>query len=191
MASRLLCERLKAADTGWLPEYAGNVRRRAMPHDVLAGLFGDDAVLVPVPGSRPATVGVWAAERLAVALLGVGLAHCVWRALYRRYPVRKSATAVNTQRPTVRQHYESFAVATVPCAADPVAAPRLILIDDVITKGRTIFAAALRLYEVFPHADIRAFALVRTLGFLPEVSRSIEPCQGVVRWAGGDTRREP
>ena len=162
-----------------------------MPHEVLASLFGKDAVLVPVPGSRPAAASTWAAERLAVALHGVGLGHSVWSALYRRFPVRKSATAVNVARPTAHQHYESFAIAAMPRTANFPPPQRMILIDDVLTKGRTIFAAALRLHEAFPHADIRGFALVRTLGFLSDVPHSLEPCQGVIRWAGGDTRREP
>jgi hypoxanthine phosphoribosyltransferase len=68
---------------------------------------------------------------------------------------------------------------------------RIVLVDDVITKGRTILAAAAKLQQVLPHTDIRAFALVRTMGFLPDVTRFLEPCQGVVRWAGGDARRDP
>jgi len=68
---------------------------------------------------------------------------------------------------------------------------RLVLVDDVITKGRTILAAAIRLHEAFPNADIRAFALVRTKGLVSGVADALDPCQGIVRWAGGDARREP
>jgi hypothetical protein len=67
----------------------------------------------------------------------------------------------------------------------------IVLIDDVITKGRTVLAAAARLQAVFPHADIRAFALIRTVGFRQRMDCLIEPCDGVVRWAGGDARRDP
>ncbi len=133
--------------------------------------------------------GHWPAERLAFALQGVGLAGFVWAGIHRIHQVRKSATAINGDRPTVRQHYDSFAVAAAP--PDAVLRQRLVLIDDVITKGRTIFAAALRLQEAFPEADIRAFALVRTMGFVSGVTHAVEPCQGVVRWAGGDVHREP
>jgi hypothetical protein len=92
----------------------------------------------------------------------------------------------------VQQHYDSFAVTALPPPFKATATPpRLVLIDDVITKGRTLFAAATRLHEAFPFADIRGFALVRTMGFLPDLSHPFEPCAGVVRWAGGDTRREP
>lgn len=149
-------------------------------------MFGTDVTLVPIPGSNPLTTRVWAPERLAVALHGVRLAGSVWLGIQRRFPVRKSATALNADRPTVQQHYDSFFVPSLSNA--PL---RIVLVDDVITKGRTILAAAARLQEALPNADIRAFALVRTMGFLPDVGHFLDPCQGVVRWAGGDARREP
>ena len=185
-ASRQLCARLKTADVAWLPRCARTVHDQAIRYEALAGLFAGDVILVPVPGSAPRSTRVWAAERLATALYSVGLGSHVWPAVRRLTAVRRSATAINTDRPTVQQHFESLAIAT---RAQPRG--RLVLIDDVITKGRTILAVAARLHTAFPDADIRAFALVRTMGLLPDVARFLEPCQGVVRWAGGDARRDP
>lgn len=192
-ASRLLCTRLKLGDSAWLPFYARMVHNQAIRHGMLSGLFGGASVLVPVPGSGAmASQRVWAAHRLALALQGVGLGGTVWTGVSRRFPVRKSATALNGDRPTVQQHYESFSVAARwDVTGLPSPPTRIVIVDDVITKGRTLLAAAIRLYEAFPHADIRAFALVRTMGFVSDVSQSLDPCQGVVRWAGGDARREP
>jgi hypothetical protein len=184
-ASRALCLRLKSGDPEWLPSCVGKVYE-AIRHDALAGLFGKEVILVPVPGSAPAPGAAWAAERLAVALREIGLGNCVWQIVQRRFAVRKSATALNTDRPTVQQHYESFSI-----ARSAISPERIVLVDDVITKGRTILAAAARLHEAFPNADIRAFALVRTMGFLPGVANPLQPCQGFVRWAGGDARRDP
>ena len=185
-ASRQLCARLKTADVTWLPAYARIVHGQANRQEALAELFAGDVILVPVPGSAPQSTRAWAAERLATALHGVGLGKCVWPGIRRRSAVRRSATAINTARPTVQQHFESLAIATSACPRG-----RLVLIDDVITKGRTILAVAARLYEAYPNADIRAFALVRTMGLLPDVARFLDPCQGVVRWAGGDAWRDP
>lgn len=185
-ASRQLCARLKSADSTWLAAYAGLVRGLTMRHEAFAEIFGSDVTLVPVPGSDPSAARVWAAERLAVAMHGVRLGRSVWLGIQRRLAVRKSATAPNTDRPTLRQHYESLSVTDL---SDPPR--RIVLVDDVITKGRTILAAAAKLQEAFPNSDIRAFALVRTMGFLQRVTHFLEPCQGVVRWAGGDARREP
>ena len=52
-------------------------------------------------------------------------------------------------------------------------------------------AAALRLRQSFPQSQIRAFALVRTLGLIPEVHRVFDPCKGEIRWNGTDAQRDP
>ena len=53
-------------------------------------------------------------------------------------------------------HYDSLDVEP---AADVCG--DLVLIDDVVTKGRTLLAAAWRLQEAFPQARVRAFALLQ------------------------------
>jgi adenine/guanine phosphoribosyltransferase-like PRPP-binding protein len=90
------------------------------------------------------------------------------------------------ERPTVQQHYQSFAV--IPSSKP---AKKIVLVDDVITKGRTLAAAAMRVQDAFPDAEVRAFALVRTMGFVLDVPRLFDPCQGEVRWNGEDAYRTP
>ena len=118
-----------------------------------------------------------------VLVIGAGVAGLAAIAAARS--IGASVRAFDT-RPTVREHYESFRVRLT---AEPI--ERIVLVDDVITKGRTLLAAAMRLRECFPHADLRAFALVRTVAFRRGLERLIEPCSGVIRWAGGDARRDP
>jgi predicted amidophosphoribosyltransferase len=185
-ASRRLCERVKDSDPLWLPRYVGQVCRASFRDPQLAALFARAAVLVPVPGSAASAGAPWAALQLAIALKEAGLARRVWRALQRQTTVRKSARAPSRERPTVREHYESFGVAPT-----LIAHPRVVLIDDVVTKGRTLLAAAARLQVALPHADIRAFALIRTQGFAQRLDSLFEPCHGVIRWAAGDAWREP
>jgi hypothetical protein len=186
-SARILCQRVKASDPLWLPRYVGCMVELMARERLFQQLFAREAILVPVPGSAPSCRALWPAWQLAMALRQLGLARDVWLGLERRYPVRKSATALVGARPSVRQHYESFSVAPAP---NPLP-NRIILVDDVITKGRTLLAAAARLRYELPHADIRAFALVRTMGFLSQLDRLLAPCAGVVHWAGGDARREP
>jgi hypothetical protein len=185
-ASRQVCERVKTSDPHWLPRYAGVVYQASLSDPGLAALFARGTVLVPVPGSSASGGMPWAASQLAVALSQVGFALPVWVGLRRDVAVRKSAHAPNALRPSVAQHFESFSVA-------PLNSPirSLVLVDDVVTKGRTLLAAAARLRAELPCADIRAFALLRTHGFVRRLDQLTGPCHGVIRWAGGDAHREP
>ena len=184
--SRLLRALLKAGDATFMLKYAARVRQQAKDSPLLAGFFDATDVLVPVPGSAPYIAGgLWAAEHLAVALVNEGLGAAAWTGLRRVRAVRKSATAAPGERPTVNLHYESFVIER------PTIPPeRIVLIDDVVTKGRTLLAAASRVREAFPCAQIRAFALVRTMGF-SGVQQLLDPCIGEIRWRAGDAHRSP
>lgn len=185
--SRRLRTRVKAMDARWLPRYAARVREEFRERGRFRELFGDSAVLVPVPScSCDCATGGWAAARLATELYSVGLARTVWQGLRRQHRVRKSATAAPGERPSVWQHYDSLRLEPVLIASD-----RLVLVDDVITKGRTLLAASMCLRAAFPEAQVSAFALVRTLGLVDEITRLVDPCEGEIRWLGEDARRRP
>lgn len=185
-ASRQICERVKRIDPLWLPAYAGFVYRTSLRDRQLRALFSPGAVLIPVPGSEAYSSSRWTSLQLALALSEIGFALTVWTGLQRRVAVRKSATAPQAERPTVMQHFDSFSVTRAHGAVR-----KIVLVDDVITKGRTLLAAALRLQVELPPAEIRAFALIRTLGFLRQVDHLTDVCHGLIRWTGGDARREP
>jgi hypothetical protein len=154
----------------------------------LVCFFPAEAILVPVPGSSPsAWGGATASGRLAVALWRHGLGKGIWFGLRRVRAVRKSATAAPGSRPSLRTHFDTMAV-------DRVKAPAMshvVLIDDVVTKGRTLLAAAMRLSEVFPRADVRGFALLRTMGYAPVFNQLLMPCTGKIEWKCDDARRSP
>jgi len=185
--SRLLRALLKAGDANFMLKYALRVRQQAADSPLLAGFFSAADVLVPVPGSAPSAAGGWwAARHLAVALINEGLGGAEWSGLRRVWAVRKSATAAPGERPTVNLHYESFIIER------PATPPeRIVLIDDVVTRGRTLLAAAARVHEAFPSAQIRAFALVRTMGLISSVQQLLDPCRGEIRWKAGDAYRNP
>lgn len=185
--SRLLRTLLKAGDETFMRKYVSRVCQEARSSPVLAGFFGPGDLLVPVPGSAPYYAGnPWPSQHLAADLVKNGMGGAVWTGLHRVRAVRKSATAAPGRRPTVSIHYDSFYV-------EPPAEPSLgiVLIDDVVTKGRTLLAAASRLQEAFPGVPIRAFALLRTMGLLPDVPSLLHPCKGEIRWRGGDAHRSP
>jgi len=60
------------------------------------------------------------------------------------------------ERPTVARHYDSFVVGRMDSLCER---PHFVLIDDVVTKGRTLLAAAARLQEAkqtIPHFYLTA-----------------------------------
>jgi hypothetical protein len=185
--SRLLRALLKEGDEHFMFKYAVRVRQQMQPAAVLAGFFLSDDVLIPVPRSAPKVGGTWAAAELARALVEAGVGSATWPGLRRISAVAKSATSAKGWRPSVARHYNSLLLAP-PLKIRP---GRVVLIDDVITKGRTLLAAAARVREALPHTQIRAFALLRTRGLISGIDNLLEPCRGEIRWMDGDARRIP
>ena len=163
------------------------LRQEVLSKRRLDAFFSKRTLLIPVPNNPAATrSSVWVARRVALALKEAGLGEDVWAGLRRVISVERSSSAWMWERPTVQQHYQSLAV-----IASPRPPTDIVLVDDVITKGRTMLAAAMKLHEAFPNAAIRAFALVRTMGFVLDVERVFDPCEGVIRWDGEDAYRDP
>lgn len=192
---RLLRAGLKSLDPAWLSRLVAGVWLEARARQRFAAVLGSGVVLVPVPGSGLPCAGDWVGERLAWCLKELELAGQVWPVLRRCRTVRKSAFAPAGARPSVLEHYESFAIEPmldgVPARGPPGAGLQLTLVDDVITRGRTLLGAAARLREAFPGARVRAFALLRTLGRGEPLCRVLDPCEGEVRWMREDARRLP
>jgi hypothetical protein len=187
-ASRLLCALIKAGHVKTLVDRAIQADAEALGISSLASFFPSAAILVPVPGSRPSAWGrATPSGRLAVALWEHGIGKGIWFGLRRVRAVPKSATAARGARPSLRTHFDTIAVDTIQMPQ----ASHLLLIDDVVTRGRTLLAAAMRLREVFPRADVRGFALLRTMGYSPVFDQLLMPCTGKIEWASNDARRNP
>ena len=157
----------------------------------LGDFLWPDATLVPVPRSAPfpprATNALWVPNRICRALVNVGYGMAVEPLLERIHPVGKSAYAPPGHRPGVQEHVESMRV--VPSV---VPLERVILVDDVVTRGATLIAAAHLIRQAHPRAEVRAFALLRTRGLVPEIERIADAVVGRIyidRW--GAPRREP
>ena len=187
--SRSFCATIKAAEPDLVPLYARCVARQAHRIAKLEAFFRDIDVLIPIPACRPDRVQrAHLPNRLADALVVEGLATKAGRGLQRIRAVPKSATAAPGRRPTVHAHYDSLQVLSRPPFLEGA---HLLLIDDVVTKGRTLLAAAMRLHEAFPQARISAFALVRTRGFEEDLDGLLEPCVGRIGWRAGEAHRNP
>jgi hypothetical protein len=150
--------------------------------------LGPGVVLVPVPRSSPLrdTDALWPAERICRSLEASGAGGQIMRCLERTEAVPKSAFAAPRERPSAERHFRTLAVhARLPSPE------RITVVDDVVTKGATLLAAASRLAEAFPDAEVRAFALLRTMGLVEDVERILDPCTGILAWNGEDVSREP
>lgn len=131
---------------------------QVIPGTVLESLFNGPAVLVPVPGhARRVDDGLWVAEKLCEELVKRGLGQQMLPLITRVKVVRRSSGASSgSQRPDPRTHYESLTVNS------GIGYPsKLVLVDDVVTRGATLIACATHLNEHFPEAEVTAFALAR------------------------------
>ncbi len=139
------------------------------------GFFGDDVTLVPVPGSAPLVKGgLWVPHLIAKALKDAGLASEVAPILRRVKAVAKSGYSAPANRPNVQTHYDSFVVDVLKPAPK-----KILLIDDVVTQGCTMLAAARRVLDAYPNVEIRAFALLRPNSD-GEVEAMRNPCAGTI-----------
>jgi adenine/guanine phosphoribosyltransferase-like PRPP-binding protein len=67
---------------------------------------------------------------------------------------------------------------------------RILLVDDVVTKGATAIAAISRLAEIYPEARISLFATILTKGLVPDIDRILDPAVGRIRLVNGEPQRE-
>lgn len=71
---------------------------------------------------------------------------------------------------------------------------RLVLVDDVVTRGATLLACASRLMEAYPSIPVTGFAVARTMsgGFDDSIVDLKVPVRGVIRLTeSGATKRRP
>lgn len=154
----------------------------------LAVVLGPDVTLVPCPRSSPLVPGaLWPGKLIAEELVRVGLGRQVILSVERIEAVPKSAFAGRGNRPNALKHYE-----TIQATPDLAATDHLTIVDDFLTKGNTLLGVATRLAEVYPRAEVSAFAPVRTRGLQPEVDAVVEPCVGRI-WQRyeGEADRDP
>lgn len=169
---------LKRADVqpdGLISVYDG-VAKWCRDRRLFSDFFSRGAVLIPVPGSpltKPDTM--WAPKMLAESLVAVGLGSSVATCISRVAYVPKSATSSPMDRPMPAKHCETMAI--TPMVTEPT---KILLVDDVVTRGATFLGAAGRVAGLYPNADIRAFAAMRTVSNSNEFNHVMDPRIGTI-----------
>ncbi len=171
-----------------MSEWIAKIVKQKMAELPFQCFFQPNTILVPVPKSslmQPNTL--WVPERIAKALVSVGIGKEVASCLIRSKAVPKAASCSPSQRPTAQMHYESITVQGILFKPDEI-----VLIDDVVTRGATLIGCANRLADAFPQCRIRAFAAMRTISNPDEFENVYSPCIGTIDLCGtGDTFRRP
>ena len=171
-----------------MSQWIANTLKQNKDNLPFSSYFQSDTTLVPTPKSslmRPNTL--WVPERIAAAIVRVSLAKKVLPCLSRVAPVPKAATSLAKNRPKPADHYRTISV------QKPLSQPsKIVLIDDIITRGSTFLGAANLLADVFPDTPIFAFAAIRTISNPSEFKKIYDPCTGTITLrASGDTIRRP
>jgi adenine/guanine phosphoribosyltransferase-like PRPP-binding protein len=69
---------------------------------------------------------------------------------------------------------------------------RVVLVDDVITRGSTLFGCALRLCAEFPGIDVSGFAAARSVKPSQALQEhAIQAVVGTIRYQPGWMDRDP
>lgn len=133
--------------------------------ELLRNFISPLAALIPLPKSAPLIEGAqWPPREICKFLMSKGYGDSVLTILQRAKAVPKAALQQNAEeRPTVQKHYETIEV--VKGQIYPAGISEIILVDDVVTQGRTGYASFLKISEEFPNLPIKLFSLVRTNSF--------------------------
>lgn len=185
--SRSVCYKIKEGNPETLQLAAKRLHEHVGGQDILASLFGATATLIPMPRSAPLVQGaLWPALKICESIVGVGLAARTVPALERTVAVPKASQAAWGERPGVAKHYDSLRA-----HARVDVGERILLVDDVVTKGTQALAAVSRLAETYPNATINVFAVIRTKGLVPEIDAIFDPAVGTISLNGDEGDRQP
>jgi len=173
-----------------LSEWIARTVKQFLPSLPYASFLTSQPILVPVPGSSLMKEDtLWVPDRIAKSLVANGIGREVAACLSRATAVPKSATSDAPDRPKPLRHFETLAI------QESISQPpdEILLVDDIVTRGATMWGAANRLAEAYPEALIRGFAAVRTSSNPYEFEELYRPVKGTIEFREDlqDTLRRP
>lgn len=168
---------------GWVKDARSDVLARVATlckereSTAFEGVFGPDVTLVPVPRSAPRRTDdtLWPGRSLARALHEHGLGRDVQPLLERIEAVPKAHGSSGGERPTVLTLSRSLRWRG-DLGSD---LERVVLVDDVVTRGTTFLSALGAIHRVQPELDVVGFAAIRTMSF-DVVEKPLDPVRGTI-----------
>lgn len=148
-------------------------------------VFFNDATLVPIPRSAPqmSDDAIYPAKTIAEIFVKNGIGKNISVLLERFKAIAKSSSQYTAAtRNKVADHLNSIKV--IPTLIDT---PTIILIDDILTLGRTSMACALLLKEAYPDKEIKIFCPLRTRS-IEDKDILLEIKEGEMIWDGHDVK---
>lgn len=183
--SRIIRDAVKAGNVQLYLKSAQIIKEGKHDSHVLSSILHPAAILVPVPrSSLMVEGGLYPALKIAEALTDTGIGKEIQQYLIRNTAIPKSAFQKRGERPPLEKHMNSLTV-----SAQSILPIEIALVDDFITKGVTFYACALQIKKNFPNAKIKCFALVRTMGLVPDIIKYIDPCIGTITSDGTQINR--
>lgn len=175
--SQIVVNRLKSGRLEGLIE-AWQKNDLLAKHSFLKDFLSDDSVLVPAPNSHLYREdSLWTAREICKVLLQGLLAKEVITCIKRTSPIRRSSQYKTAQeRPSVTEHISSLTVDNL-----AICPREIIIVDDVLTLGRTTVACAIKFKEICPNTDIKILAISRTKNLEPFIN-SLNPEQGTINY---------
>jgi len=189
LRSKRLCAGIKRGSSNIIKKAVEIIESPTQENSIFKECLHPSVILVPAPKSSPLLNNdtLWVPKLICEELLSSGLAESVMPLLTRTEKVPKSAWASPGERPTVQKHLE-----TIEAQTDMLSTREITIVDDVITKGSTMLACAIKLQENYPNAQVRCFSLFRTVGFQGNIDSVSEPTKGTIELLpSGEPKRAP
>lgn len=180
------------AETRYTDFVAELMQEDLSPGHELRRFLDPHAVLVPIPRSAPSRGEgwLWPSKAIAEALVAEGFGARVIPALRRVKAVPKAAFAPSAaDRPSAETHYDSM---DVDFGLDQPES--ITLVDDVVTRGAQLLGAASLIHDQLPEAEIRGFAVFRSIGHgevEPFLTGMIAPVVDTIRTTRWGYKRGP
>ena len=149
-----------------------------LPGSVLEELLDGSRTPVPITGHAPLRKdALWVPHVICRTMVAAGLGTVVVPCLKRRrMVVQQSTRSAADEWLSPSEHADSMAVEGV-----FELGAKILLVDDVVTRGSTLIAAASLILHDVPNVDVKAFAVARVAQEpLTDVGEMLAPAMGVI-----------